>query len=379
MRKTISVIFGTRPEAIKLAPVIQELRNEDSIDCIVCITAQHRGMLDEVLEIFSIEPDVDLDLMRPNQGLADLSGRALRALDEYIKRVSPDLVLVQGDTTTTFCAALAAFYNQVSVGHVEAGLRTQDLAAPWPEEGNRQLTSRLAALHFAPTEINRDNLIREGVDQSRVFVTGNPVIDALLQVTGRGEQEQDDLKTQTPDSKSTRSERPVVLITAHRRESFGEPLESVCRAILRLAVVFSQYHFVYSVHPNPNVTGMVERMLGPYAGDNLSLIEPVGYLAFVKLMASAKLILTDSGGIQEEAPSLGVPVLLLRGCTERPEGITAGATKIVGTDEDRIVEAFHELLPDGPEYRKMAQARNPYGDGQANRRIVKECVGFLRG
>ncbi len=376
-KKTVSVVFGTRPEAIKLAPVIRRLHDRASIDCNVCVTAQHRELLDEVLAIFSIEPDVDLDLMRSGQDLPGLSARALVSLAGYFERSAPDLVLIQGDTTTTFCAALAAFYAGVPIGHVEAGLRTHDLAAPWPEEANRAMTSRLASLHFAATELNRSNLLNEGVADSTIHVTGNPVIDALQYVMSHVEGDAFEVKTTENKLLKVDSNRPLVLITAHRRESFGQPLERVCEAISTLAVEYPSHHFVYAVHPNPRVRETVDALLAKTGEANLSLIEPVGYSTFVRLMAASTLILTDSGGIQEEAPSLGVPVLVVRRSTERPEGIEAGSVKLVGTDPDRIVAAARDILAKGPEYRRMARTRNPYGDGEASRRIVDHCLSYL--
>jgi UDP-N-acetylglucosamine 2-epimerase len=378
-KRNVSVVFGTRPEAIKLAPVIRCLNDTASLTCTVCVTAQHRELLDEVLEVFSIEPDVDLDLMRPGQDLPGLTARALLALGDSFERSRPDLVLIQGDTTTTFCAALAAFYAGIPVGHVEAGLRTHDLGAPWPEEANRVMTSRLATLHFAATEWNRDNLVREGVDEASIFVTGNPVIDALHDVLRM----QDADPGRDPGLGETivpvDSAEPLVLITAHRRESFGQPLEHVCTAISVLASEFSDHRFVFAVHPNPNVQQTVRAHLGHSEAANVTLTEPLSYRNFARLMAASRLIVTDSGGIQEEAPSLGVPVLVVRRSTERPEGIEAGSVKLVGTDPDRIVETARDVLSGGAEYQRMARARNPYGDGNASRRIVERCVAFLDG
>lgn len=376
-KKTVSVVFGTRPEAIKLAPVIRTLEERPSIVCDVCVTAQHRELLDEVLEIFSVEPNIDLDLMEPGQDLTAFSARALTSLGSYFEHTNPDLVLIQGDTTTTLCAALAAFYSGVPIGHVEAGLRTHDLRAPWPEEANRVLTSRLAALHFAATDLNRENLLREGVDASTIHVTGNPVIDALQYVMSHFKGDAFEVKTTKNKLLTVDSNRPLVLITAHRRESFGRPLERVCEAISTLAMEYRSHQFVYAVHPNPKVRETVEAFLAKTGAANVSLIEPVGYASFVRLMAAATLILTDSGGIQEEAPSLGVPVLVVRRSTERPEGIEAGSVKLVGTDPDPIVAAARDILAKGPEYRRMARARNPYGDGEASRRIVDQCLSHL--
>jgi len=369
--KKVSVVFGTRPEAIKLAPVIAQLRASPGIVCQVCVTAQHRQMLDQVLEVFKITPDRDLDLMRPDQSLADFTARALQALDAHFRAEPPDLVLVQGDTTTVLCAALAAFYNHVPVGHVEAGLRTGDMQQPWPEEMNRVLSSRLASLHFAPTELNRGNLLREGVPADTIHVTGNTVIDALLMAAKEVELHPPviaGLAARPPD-------RQVVLITGHRRENFGEGVRSMCEAIGELADKFPGADFVYPVHLNPNVRGPVFALLGDRP--NILLLEPQPYLAFVALLKRATLVLTDSGGLQEEAPSLGKPVLVMRDTTERPESIEAGTSALVGTDTRRIVDAVSELLTDKQAYERMSRAANPYGDGKAAERIAAACRGFL--
>jgi UDP-N-acetylglucosamine 2-epimerase (non-hydrolysing) len=365
----ISVVFGTRPEAIKLAPLILALRRETFIRCRVCVTAQHREMLDQVLQVFEITPDDDLDLMRPNQTLARLTATAIDAIDAYLRTEKPDMLVVQGDTTTTFSCALAAFYNDIPVAHVEAGLRTRNLKAPWPEEANRVLTSRLSALHFAPTETNRRNLLEEGVAPDQIHVTGNTVIDALLLA-------RDKVRLQTPaipqlPSQLFRDDTQtlVVLITGHRRESFGTGLESMCLAIDKLAQMFSGVHFVYPVHRNPNVRAAVEKMLRPLS--NLHLIEPLDYLPFVALMDRSAFILTDSGGIQEEAPSLGKPVLVMRETTERPEAIQAGIVKLIGRRTEDIVWEASRLLTDESARREMSKAMNPYGDGRASERIVK--------
>lgn len=387
MKARVSVIFGTRPEAIKLAPVILALQRARGLDCRVCVTAQHRQMLDQVLEVFAIRPEADLDLMRPDQTLADLTGRALSALDRYLAEDQPDLVLVQGDTTTVFCATLAAFYRRIPVGHVEAGLRTGDLNAPWPEEANRVLTTRLAALHFAPTRWSRDNLRREGVPAGRIVVTGNPVIDALLlaQKRAKGAAATAGLGD-LPASWRKRGGTPprFVLITGHRRESFGEGFENICAAIATLARRHPDVHFVYPVHLNPNVRGPVQRILRGPDGEgsrlpNVHLLEPLSYLPFVSLLSRCHLVLTDSGGVQEEAPSLGKPVLVMRDTTERPEGIAAGTVKLVGTNQNRIVKEVSRLLADPRAHAAMAGRKNPYGDGRAAERIVKACVGFLAG
>ncbi len=373
--KKVAFVFGTRPEAIKLAPVILAMRRQGGLATHLCATAQHRELLDQVFEVFDIRPDADLGLMRPDQSLAGLTARAVTALDDYYRRERPDLVLVQGDTTTVLCAALTAFYRRIPVGHVEAGLRTGDKFSPFPEEINRVLTTHVADLHFAPTSTARANLLAEGVAGERIFVTGNPVIDALRLVVPRTRREPPAIPGLPGDAPGDPEGRPLVLITGHRRESFGPPFESLCRAIARLAGEFADHAFVYPVHLNPRVREPVFRLLGGRA--NVHLIEPVSYLAFVALMDRSKLILTDSGGVQEEAPSLGKPVLVMREATERPEAVAAGAARLVGTDFDRIVTEAKHLLTDPAAYRAMAQAVNPYGDGQAGGRIVEVCLRFL--
>jgi UDP-N-acetylglucosamine 2-epimerase (non-hydrolysing) len=374
MRK-VSVVFGTRPEAIKLAPVVLALRADARFACDVCVTAQHRQMLDQVLEAFAIAPDADLDLMVPEQTLAGLTGRAVEAIDRHLAEAKPDLVLVQGDTTTTFCAALASFYRRIPVGHVEAGLRTGNLESPWPEEANRVLTTRLARLHFAPTVGNRDNLLREGVPDGRIVVTGNTVIDALflaLDIVKRAKPAIPGL----PDGVASGTQ-PLVLITGHRRENFGPGFEAICQAIAELARCFPEVAFVYPVHLNPNVRRPVDAILRSSGTENIHLIEPLGYLPFVAMMGRATVILSDSGGVQEEAPSLGKPVLVMRDTTERPEAVTAGTVKLVGTDRRAIVEETSRLLTDRAAYDAMARAMNPYGDGRATGRIVAACASFL--
>jgi UDP-N-acetylglucosamine 2-epimerase (non-hydrolysing) len=372
----IAVVFGTRPEAIKLVPVVLALRRRPDVVCRVCITAQHRQMLDQVLHDFDVVPDVDLDLMRPDQGLAGLTARAVEAVDGFLAREQPQLVIVQGDTTTTFCASLAAFYNHVPVAHVEAGLRTGNLDAPWPEEANRTLTTRLTRLHFPPTEAARRNLLAEGVPAERVHVTGNTVIDALLLARAK-------VRAQPPalpglPAGLLAGRRPLVLITGHRRENFGPGFEAICQAIAELAGCFPGVSFVYPVHLNPNVRTPVQRILGA-AGGNVHLTEPLSYLPFVALMDRATLLLTDSGGIQEEAPSLGKPVLVMRDTTERPEAVEAGTARLVGTDARAIVAEASRLLTDPGAYAAMARAHNPYGDGQAAGRVVDVCLRFLGG
>jgi len=372
----ISIIFGTRPEAIKLAPVILALKNDPRFSCQVCVTAQHREMLDQVLDAFGIKPDVDLDLMEPNQTLAGLTGRAVEAVDRFLAKSKPDLVLIQGDTTTTFCSALAAFYNHIPVGHVEAGLRTGNLDSPWPEEANRVLATRLTTLHFAPTELNKQNLLKERVAPERIFVTGNTVIDALFLA-------RDIVKANPPavpglpESVAVANGGRLVLITGHRRESFGPGFEAICKAIAELAHRFPETAFVYPVHLNPNVRKPVNQILRSAGTSNVYLIDPLPYLPFVAMMNRCTVILSDSGGVQEEAPSLGKPVLVMRDTTERLEAVLAGTVKLVGTDEGKIVEETSRLLTDKAAYDEMARAHNPYGDGKATGRIIAACASFL--
>jgi len=366
-----SVIFGTRPEGIKLAPVVLALGSDPRFECRVCVTAQHREMLDQVLDTFGIEPDADLDLMRADQGLAELTSRAVTGIDGYLADEEPDVVLVQGDTTTVFCASLAAFYRKIPVGHVEAGLRTGDLWSPWPEEGNRVLTSRLAAIHFAPTEAARQNLLAEKVADDDIVVTGNTVIDALLLALDRVKAEPPEIPGLPAEAAALSEGTKLVLITGHRRENFGLGFESICRAIAELAKRFPEVAFVYPVHLNPNVREPVERILRSAANVNVHLIEPLAYLPFVSLLERSTLVLTDSGGIQEEAPSLGKPVLVLREKTERPEAVEAGTVRLVGADFDRIVSETSRLLTDEAACAAMSRAHNPYGDGEAAGRIVE--------
>jgi len=364
-----TVIFGTRPEAIKMAPVVAALKASDDITVRVCVTGQHREMLDQVLEVFGITPDNDLELMRQNQTLAGLSARAIEAVDAELAAHPADMVLVQGDTTTVLCAALAAFYRRVPVGHVEAGLRSFDMNHPWPEEANRVVTSRLATLHFAPTATSRANLLREGIDDRHIVVTGNTVIDALLMAVDRLRREP--VTVPGLDESLLTGGAPLVLITGHRRENFGAGFESICSSIAALADAHPTTHFVYPVHLNPNVREPVERLLSSgQERRNVHLIEPLPYLPFVALMNRATLILTDSGGVQEEAPSLGKPVLVMRETTERPEAVDAGTVRLVGSDRTRIVAEVTRLLTDDDERRRMSEAHNPYGDGRSAARIV---------
>lgn len=384
--KKISIVIGTRPEGIKLAPVVLELQKCPHFQVEVCVTGQHRTMLDQVLEVFGIVPDVDLKLMQPGQTLPSLTSRALEKLDQYLEKSKPDLLLVQGDTTTVFCGALAAFYRRIPVGHVEAGLRTGDLYSPWPEEGNRKLAGALANLHFAPTETSRQNLLKENVAPSTVFVTGNTVIDALLFARKLIEQNPPRI-TGLPEylQPGVASSRKMVLITGHRRENFGEGMESICRAISQLATQFPDTDFVYPVHLNPRVRKPVFEILSPVTevqdslkeGQNIFLIEPASYLEFVALMNRSYLILTDSGGVQEEGPSLGKPVLVMRDCTERPEAVEAGTAVLLGTQEKRLIDGVAELLTSRDSYDRMCSSRNPYGDGNSSKKIREILSEFL--
>jgi len=374
----IAVVFGTRPEAIKLAPVILALRREPEFNCWTCTTGQHRELLDQALAVFGIKPDLDLQLMRADQSLGALTARVIEALDACLAREKPNLVLVQGDTTTVFCATLAAFYHQIPVGHVEAGLRTGNLKSPWPEEANRVMTSRLATLHFAPTQVSRDHLLHEGVPCASIFVTGNTVVDALLLALEKVRVQPPEIPGLPAEVLSGNDTR-LVLITGHRRENFGAGFESICQSIARLGRRFPHTHFVYPVHLNPNVREPVLRILGPAAATaNIHLLEPLDYLPFVALMNRATLILTDSGGVQEEAPSLRKPVLVTRDTTERPEAVAARAVKLVGTDALAIFEEASRLLEDPLAYEQMRPTHNPYGDGRAAQRIVGICHDYLQ-
>jgi UDP-N-acetylglucosamine 2-epimerase (non-hydrolysing) len=381
---TVTVIIGTRPEAIKMSPVVTALKKVDSIRCRVCITGQHREMVDPILHAFGIVPDSALNVMERDQSLAGLTARAIIGVDQYLCTQRPDLVLVQGDTTTVLSATLASFYLHIPVGHLEAGLRTGTLAAPWPEEANRVLTARLATLHFAPTATAKSNLLAEGIPEASITVTGNTVVDALLQAADhvrRNTTEVDSSLACYPNLTNViRGKNRIVLITGHRRENFGDGLHNICDAIRELASEFPDVHFVYPVHLNPNVRRIVERMLGDGSAGtpaNVHLLEPLSYLPFVALMDRATLILTDSGGIQEEAPSLGKPVLVLRDATERPEAVAAGTARVVGTEAANIMRHVRQLLSDAAAYRMMAVSRNPFGDGQASRRIADTSVAFL--
>lgn len=375
--KVLSV-FGTRPEAIKMAPLAKALKEDSFFDARVAVTAQHREMLDQVLDLFALVPEYDLNLMKPGQDLYDITTKVLLGLREVLTEFQPDLVLVHGDTATTFAGALAAFYKKIPVGHVEAGLRTGDLYSPWPEEANRQLTGRITRWHFAPTERNQTALLKESVDQDDILVTGNTVIDALQWVVQKIESTPE-LRQQIVEAlvaaglKLAVRDHRYVLITGHRRENFGNGFENICQALRGLAEANPGTHFVYPVHLNPNVQGPVKRLLDGLA--NIHLIEPLGYEPFVYLMQNAHLVLTDSGGVQEEAPGLGKPVLVMRDTTERPEAIHAGTVKLVGTESAVIRDSVQQLLDDNEVYESMARAHNPYGDGKACGRIVE----FLKG
>lgn len=368
----ILVIVGTRPEAIKLSPVVLELRSRPQFQAQVCATAQHRELLDQVLEVFGIAPHYDLNLMRPDQTLAQSTARILAALEPVLEAARPDLVLVQGDTTTTLCGALAAFYQRIPVGHVEAGLRTWDSFQPFPEEINRVLTARLSSLHFAATQWAAANLATEGVPQGRIAVTGNPGIDAVLYVRDRLEQ---GLLRGTAWPQLDPS-RKLIVVTAHRRESFGEGFQRICAALAQLAAR-PDVQIVYPVHPNPNVEEPVRQRLGGLP--NVFLAPPLDYVPFVDLMRRAWLLITDSGGVQEEGPSLGKPILVMREKTERPEAVEAGTVRLVGTAVERIVGEAARLLEDPEEYQRMARVHNPYGDGRASRRICDLILSFLTG
>ena len=368
----VLTVFGTRPEAIKMAPLVRALAAHPAIDSKVCVTAQHRQMLDQVLALFEIEPDFDLNIMRPGQNLYTITADIVQNIAGVFEEFRPDYVLVHGDTSTTFCAALAAYYQRIKIGHVEAGLRTGNLMSPWPEEGNRRLTGVLADLHFAPTVASRDNLLAENVKSSHILVTGNTVIDALIAVQQKLGESAALYQQQASRFPFLRDDARLVLVTGHRRENFGGGFERICTALGQLAVSYPDVDFVYPVHLNPNVQEPVKRLLGGL--DNVHLIEPQEYLPFVFLMSRSYLILTDSGGIQEEAPSLGKPVLVMRDTTERPEAVAAGTVRLVGTDVERIVRNVVQLLEERVEYETMSVAHNPYGDGKASARIVQALV-----
>lgn len=367
-KQKVLLVFGTRPEAIKMAPLVKALQADDAFEAKVCVTAQHRQMLDQVLALFDIHPEFDLNLMKPNQDLTDITCGVLQGLKTVFAQWKPDVVLVHGDTSTTLAASLAAFYQRISVGHVEAGLRTGNLYSPWPEEANRTLTGCLARWHFAPTEMSKANLLKENTNQEHVFVTGNTVIDALLHVRNKIVQDRSLQAAFKKQFSFLSDEKKLVLVTGHRRENFGGGFERICEALAQLARQFTNIEIVYPVHLNPNVQEPVNRLLAGI--ENVHLIEPLDYLPFVYLMNQSSIILTDSGGIQEEAPSLGKPVLVLRDTTERPEAVAAGTVRLTGTDIKKIVTEASLLLTDAQAYQAMAFAHNPYGDGLACSRII---------
>ena len=372
MQKKIMLVFGTRPEAIKMAPLVKALQKDtEHFETRVCVTAQHRQMLDQVLEVFGITPEYDLNIMAPNQDLYDITAKVLMGLREVLKDFRPDTVLVHGDTTTSMAASLAAFYMQIPVGHVEAGLRTYNMLSPWPEEMNRQVTDRICTYYFAPTEQSKKNLLQENIDEKKIFITGNTVIDALLMAV--------DIISSTPGMEEkiakefqekgyTVGNREYILVTGHRRENFGEGFLHICKAIKELAALHPDMDIVYPVHLNPNVQKPVYELLSGV--DNVYLISPLDYLPFIYAMQHSTLLLTDSGGVQEEAPSLGKPVLVMRDTTERPEAVEAGTVKLVGTDAEAIVSNVTALLQDKEMYKRMSETHNPYGDGQACERIM---------
>ena len=379
--KKIMLVFGTRPEAIKMAPLVKEFQKRpNEFQTIVCVTGQHREMLDQVLHIFEITPDYDLNIMKQGQDLYDVTARVLLGMRDVLKEAKPDVVLVHGDTTTSTAAALAAFYQQIPVGHVEAGLRTHNIYSPWPEEMNRQLTGRLATYHFAPTPLSRQNLLSEGVQESHITVTGNTVIDALYMVVDKIKRDkaldaelEKLLKQSGYDVNRLSAGKKLVLITGHRRENFGDGFISMCRAIKALTEKYPEVDFVYPMHLNPNVRKPIHEVFGEDLSGlgNMFFIEPLEYLSFVYLMEKSTIVLTDSGGIQEEAPGLGKPVLVMRDTTERPEALEAGTVKLVGTNYDKIITEVSALIEDREYYDKMSKAVNPYGDGLSSNRIVK--------
>ena len=379
--KKVMLIFGTRPEAIKMAPLVKEFqKHSNDFDTVVCVTGQHREMLDQVLKIFEITPDYDLNIMKQGQDLYDVTSRVMLGLRDVLKESQPDVVLVHGDTTTSTASALAAFYQQIPVAHIEAGLRTHNIYSPWPEEMNRQLTGRIATYHFAPTPLSRENLLKEAVAESAITVTGNTVIDALYWVVNKiknNEPLQEELKRilceAGYDVTRLNNGRRLVLITGHRRENFGDGFINMCTAIKDLSEKYADVDFVYPMHLNPNVRKPIREVFGDDLSNlgNMFFIEPLEYLSFVYLMEKSTIVLTDSGGIQEEAPGLGKPVLVMRDTTERPEALSAGTVKLVGTDYDKIVNEVSVLLDDDEAYAKMSQAVNPYGDGLACGRIVE--------
>jgi UDP-N-acetylglucosamine 2-epimerase (non-hydrolysing) len=377
MHQKVLVIFGTRPEAIKLAPLIKEFQAcSDVIDLKTCVTGQHRSMLDQILTLFNIEPDYDLDLMEPGQDLSDLTGRVLKSVVSIIRKVKPDMVIVQGDTTTSFASALAAFYEKVEVGHVEAGLRTNNPYAPFPEELNRQITSRLSTYHFAPTQQDKRNLIKENISPDGIIVTGNTVIDALLWVLDRLKQDPDRMNTVIHrihqcgyPALDRQGDKKIILVTGHRRENFGQGFINICNGIKNVAETHPHIDIVYPVHLNPNVNAPVRNRLSGI--ENVHLVTPLDYEAFLYLMSRSYILVTDSGGLQEEAPSVGIPVLVMRENTERPAAVEAGTAILIGTDTGKMEKYIHQLLSDPDQYQRMANKHNPFGDGQAAKKICR--------
>lgn len=384
MMKKIMLVFGTRPEAIKMAPLVKAFQEKkDEFETIVCVTGQHREMLDQVLHLFDIKPDYDLNIMKQGQDLYDITSRVLLGMRDVFKVCRPDILFVHGDTTTSTAAALAGFYQQIPVAHIEAGLRTNDIYSPWPEEMNRQITGRIATYDFSPTQLSRKNLLKENVDDNKITVTGNTVIDALHLVTSKikkdkilNEQLIKDLKVRGYNTQRLNDKKRLVLITGHRRENFGDGFLHICNAIKDLAAMHPDVDFVYPMHLNPNVRKPIHEVFGENLSNlgNIFFIEPLEYLMFVFLMEKADIVLTDSGGIQEEAPGLGKPVLVMRDTTERPEAVEAGTVKLVGTNYQAIIDNVSRLLTDTTEYEKMSKANNPYGDGKACERIVNKIL-----
>lgn len=382
------VVFGTRPEAIKMAPVVKQLKTDNRFDTIVTVSGQHREMLDQVLKIFDIHPDFDLDIMKAGQDLYDVTARVLTGMRSVIKTVLPDMILVHGDTTTSMAAALAAYYAQIPVGHIEAGLRTNNIYSPWPEEINRQVTGRIATLHFSPTSLSKDNLLKENVNPQNIFVTGNTVIDALHLVRDTilsneslcDATDKTLLKVGYDVCRVTTGHKKMVLITGHRRENFGNGFINICRAIRDLARKYPETDFVYPMHLNPNVRKPIHEIFGEdlnNAAENVFFIEPLEYTSFIRMLDLSNFVLTDSGGIQEEAPGLGKPVLVMRDTTERPEAVTAGTVKLVSTDYDLILGNCSKLISSEGAYKQMAMAKNPYGDGHASKRIIGHIYEFF--
>ena len=359
----VMTIFGTRPEAIKMAPLVKELEKRKEIKSIVCVTAQHREMLDQVLKVFNIKPDYDLNIMKQGQTLSEITSRVLLGLEEVIKEVKPNIILVHGDTTTTFAGALAAFYNNIDIGHVEAGLRTWNKYSPFPEEMNRQMVDCMTDMYFAPTEVSKNNLLIQGINEEKIYITGNTAIDAMKYTVN------DNYYNEIFDWVS---EDKLILLTAHRRENLGEPMRNIFKAIKRILEEYSDIKVIYPIHLNPKVREVANEIFGGI--ERIKIIEPLGVFDFHNFIKKSYLILTDSGGIQEEAPSLGKPVLVLRDTTERPEGISAGTLKLIGTDEKKVYKEIKKLLDDKSEYEKMSKANNPYGDGFASKKIVDEII-----